>query len=366
MTERKLSAKRFYVLLPVLVLPFLTILFWLMVGGKAKENVAVQKRGLNTVLPAASNKDSGRDKMSFYDLASSDSAKRLEQVRNDPNLQVKQPDVMTVEVRETPEHNTRSIRERIKVYQPNDLQPQNVETNIPLTVSPTTKQTDPDLEAINQTIEKLAALQHPAKPNEKSVVESDKNAMTVTANSGVDDNTYFGKKSAIKIASEFLNDKTSRTAIPVSIAAIIPTEQELQTGSVVKIQLSQSITISGNVIAAGASVHGKVAIENERVFVKISSIQNAGSVYPVSLSVFDLDGIEGINAPGSIARDVMKSTAEQSLQSVNVLSMDPSIKTQALTAGIEAAKSLLTKKVKIVKATIPAGYAVFLQDNKTK
>jgi hypothetical protein len=366
MTEKKVRAKRFYVLLPVLVLPFVTITFWVMGGGRANGNVSFKRSGLNTVLPAASNKDSGRDKMSFYDLASSDSAKRLEQVRNDPNLQTKQTEIIPVEVREIPNHNATAIRERIQVYQPNNPQPRTVVTDAPPTVSPPAKQIDPDLEAINQTIEKLAALQNPAKATEKTVVENDKNAMAVIPNSGGDEKTYFGKKSAVKNTLEFLNEKTSHTAITGSIAAIIPTEQELQTGSVVKIQLSQPVTISGNVIPAGTSVHGKASIENERVFIKISSIQSGGSVYPISMSVFDLDGIEGLNAPGSIARDVMKSTAEQSLQSVNVLSMDPSIKTQALTAGIGAAKSLLSKKVKIVKATIPAGYAVLLQDNKAK
>jgi hypothetical protein len=50
---------------------------------------------------------------------------------------------------------------------------------------------------------------------------------------------------------------------------------------------------------------------------------------------------------------------------VNVLSLDPSIKTQAVTAGIGAAKSLLSKKVKTIRATIAAGYRVWLRDNKS-
>jgi hypothetical protein len=77
-----------------------------------------------------------------------------------------------------------------------------------------------------------------------------------------------------------------------------------------------------------------------------------------------MDGIEGIRVPGSLSRDVIKSSAEQSLQSVNVLSLDPSIKTQAITAGIGAARNLLSRKVKIVRATITAGYDVLLRDNK--
>jgi hypothetical protein len=42
--------------------------------------------------------------------------------------------------------------------------------------------------------------------------------------------------------------------------------------------------------------------------------------------------------------------------------MDPSLKAQAASEGIRAAKSLLSKKVKQVKVTLKAGYQVLLRD----
>jgi hypothetical protein len=45
-------------------------------------------------------------------------------------------------------------------------------------------------------------------------------------------------------------------------------------------------------------------------------------------------------------------------------SIDPSFKVQATTAGINAAKSLLTKKAKLVKVTVKAGYKVLLKENQ--
>jgi len=42
------------------------------------------------------------------------------------------------------------------------------------------------------------------------------------------------------------------------------------------------------------------------------------------------------------------------------MSLDPSIGAQAAGAGIEAAKSLFSKKVKLIKATVNAGLQVLL------
>ena len=367
MNEKQIRTRRFYVVLPLLVIPFITIAFWLMGGGRVASAVTDHKTGLNTVLPDAHNgKDSGRDKMSFYEMATADSAKRNEQLRNDPNFQAKNiaPADEQVHALEFQEQKISGIRERIKMPVFKEIDNNPVENYVPPVSNQRPKaQVDPDLEAINQTIEKLAALQNPAKPADKTVSVKNKEVLSVNA-SDQDDVSYFGKGTKQVEGKQFLNDNGSGQKTVVSFAAVVPMEQELQTGSVIKLQLKQSITVAGTIIPAGTSVHGTVSIENERLFVHIGSIQFGNAVYPVALSVFDLDGIEGIHVPGSVSREVMKSTAEQSLQSVNVLSMDPSIKTQALTAGIDAAKNLLGRKVKVVRATVTAGYGVLLRDSK--
>lgn len=367
MNEKQIRTRRFYLMLPLLVIPFITIAFGLMGGGTIASANTGHKTGLNTVLPDANNgKDSGRDKMSFYEMATADSAKRNEQLRNDPNFQERNivPVAGGVQADEIQKLKVSAIRERIKMPTFKEAEDKPVDNYVPrVSIQPTKTQVDPDLEAINQTIEKLAALQNPVKSSEKNIPIVGKEALSVNA-SDQDDISYFGKKVTSFESKQFLNYNGSGQKTTVSFLAVVPMEQELQTGSVIKLQLKQSIAVAGIIIPAGTSVHGTVSIENERLFVHIGSIQFANVVYPVALSVFDLDGIEGIHVPGSTSRDVMKSTAEQSLQSVNVLSMDPSIKTQALSAGIDAAKNLLSRKVKVVRATVTAGYSVLLRDNK--
>jgi len=63
---------------------------------------------------------------------------------------------------------------------------------------------------------------------------------------------------------------------------------------------------------------------------------------------------------------VAKQSAERGLQDVGFTSLNPSLATHAASAGIEAAKTLLSKKVKLIKVTVKAGYQVLLYDEKQK
>jgi conjugative transposon TraM protein len=122
--------------------------------------------------------------------------------------------------------------------------------------------------------------------------------------------------------------------------------------------------VAGIRVPAGNFVYGIVSVEGERLSIHIPAIQYENNVLPVSLSVYYMDGLSGIYVPGSINRDVAKETADNSLQSIGIISMDQSLKGQATAAGISAAKSLLSKKVKQVNVTVKAGDRVLLKDDK--
>jgi hypothetical protein len=79
-----------------------------------------------------------------------------------------------------------------------------------------------------------------------------------------------------------------------------------------------------------------------------------------------MDGMAGIHIPGAIGRDVAKASANNSLQTLGVSSIDDSWTSQAAGLGIEAAKSLLSKKIKLIKVVVKAGYRVLLYDDKQK
>ena len=142
--------------------------------------------------------------------------------------------------------------------------------------------------------------------------------------------------------------------------------QVLLNGSVVKMRLLDDMYVNGTLIPKGNFVFGIAQLNDERLEVSISSIRCNNSLFPVKLDIYDMDGLPGIYIPGAISRDVAKQSADNSLQLMELTSMDPSIKAQAATGGINAAKSLLSKKVKQVKVLVKAGYKILLMDKSSE
>jgi len=148
-----------------------------------------------------------------------------------------------------------------------------------------------------------------------------------------------------------------------AIEAVVHEAQVLVNGAVIKLRLLQDVYISGSKIPAGNFVFGLAALNGERLQVEINSIRCGNSLYGVKMDLYDMDGLSGIYIPGAITRDVAKQSADNGLQGMELTTLDPSLKAQAAAAGLNAAKSLLSRKAKLVKVTVKAGYKVLLKDN---
>lgn len=159
-------------------------------------------------------------------------------------------------------------------------------------------------------------------------------------------------------------DIDTNSAVENAIKAVVHQSQVLVDGAVVKLRLLNDVFINGNLIPKDNFVFGTASLNGERLIIKINSIRYNNSLYPVDLSVFDMDGMDGIYIPGAITRDVAKQSADRAVQGIGLTTIDPSLKVQAATAGIEAAKTLLSKKAKLIKVTVKAGYHVLLRDEK--
>jgi conjugative transposon TraM protein len=126
------------------------------------------------------------------------------------------------------------------------------------------------------------------------------------------------------------------------------------------------VYINGRLIPRGQFIYGTCAINGERLTIKINSVRDGNSLFPISLSTYDMDGLEGIYIPGAITRDAAKQSSDQAMQSMQILSMDQSLSAQAANAGIAAAKGLFSKKVKLIKVVVKAGYKILLKDGNNR
>ncbi len=97
------------------------------------------------------------------------------------------------------------------------------------------------------------------------------------------------------------------------------------------------------------------------MIVQLTTIAYNNKVLPFPLTVYDMDGIEGIYMPGAVTRETGKEGADNALQSLQLSSMDAGIAAQAANAGLQTAKTLFSRKLRTVRVTAKAGHRVFLQ-----
>ncbi len=409
-----LRQRKMMLVLPVLIIPFVTMGFWALGGGQgqAKNNLADTNKGLNLQLPDANLKDDkNADKLSFYNEADADSLKRDELLRNDPyykdsianrentvfsdtgNMLSTTP--MYSGLNQSPYNKTADANEQ-RIYQKiNEInkqinQPDNgtqSNFNQPATNNDSNEQfsnevdrlqdmmqqmngspeTDPEMQQLNGTLEKILDIQHPDRVKEKLKEKSlkSKEQVFIVTKQFVKNNISLldtGKSKRNAENKFFGVEEDADSEEQNTVEAVVHQTQTLVNGAVIKMRLLNDIYLNGTLVKKGNFVFGIAELNDERLEININSIRNNNSLFPVKLEVFDMDGLPGIYIPGAISRDVAKQSTDNGLQLLELTSMDPSFKAQAAATGINAAKSLLSKKVKQVKVLVKAGYKVLLRD----
>lgn len=404
--------RKFLVILPMLTLPFLTLMFWAFGGGKGN-NAAAQsstQQGLNLKLPDAKLKDEkALNKLSFYQQAALDSAKTKEAERLDPYWNKSFTD-SGFESRYNAGLNNNGIdANQMKVYskldelktalsksqEASNMYSKSNNNSYSLKSYSSTndverlqsmmqkmnedKTEDPEITQLNEMLDKIQAIQNPDQTKSISTASTRKSLSVKKKNrkadisllkpqannvSKIDTGIVANSGNGFYSISTF--DESSDSSINNSIEAIIPETQTIVTGSTIKLALSSDITIQNVNIPSGTPVYGTASLSNERLKISITSIRYQSSILPVTLNVYDMDGQEGVYIPGSINRTVAKESTNNAMSGIGTTTVDPSIGAQAASAGIEAAKTLFSKKIKLIKMTVKAGYKVLLRDNHDK
>ncbi|MFZ5978650.1 conjugative transposon protein TraM [Hydrotalea sp. AMD] len=413
-----LRKRKMMLVLPFLVVPFLTMAFWALGGGQGKEQaIIVKQQGLNLNLPDAKMKDENlTDKLSFYDKADKDSAKLEEWMRTDPYykqhedtsiLPVNELEVLTQnsaskynqrlnsspyetssnnpeqklmqklallqkEINKQPEASANENQNATNYKQDEELSGEVDRLENMLLTMNKTNTGDQEMNQLNGTLEKILDIQHPQRIREKLKEKSLQHKQVVYAVTTQPALANVSLMDTNKIATNKLNkfysldpDK-SVVEEGQAIEAIVHSNQMLVNGAVIQLRLATDIFINGILIPKGNPVNGTASLNNERLEVVINSIRYKNTLFPVKLELYDMDGLPGIYVPGSISRDVAKNSADNSLQLMELTTLDPSLKAQAAAAGINTVKSLMSRKVKQVKVMVKEGYKVLLKDKNNE
>ena len=420
MKENKKARVGLLLVLPILALPFLTFGFWALGGGRSSGGKMEKGIGINSELPDAKpDDDSALDKMAFYDQAEKAAGKdaidslndrtdsldgslgtsSFEDARiNSSGYSGSESGHYGMNQNEAGQNETR-IRERMQQLQHqldvqsggeypgeefnhtsrlpyNQMDENSSSTTLPaLATSPDT--TDAEMEQLQNMMNRIYDVQHPDEVSSRLKASSQKNrgmvypvTISVPENSihlltakGIENNDSSNKIQ--KTPSQFYglpSDKTREAGNDKSIRAITQQDQVLVNGASIKLRLQQVVYVNGLLVPKETLLTGQVQLSNDRLQVEVMSILSGQNLVQVKLSAYDTDGMEGLNIPGSINGEVIRQTSDNTLQGIGAGTLNPSIGAQAAMAGLETAKTLFSRKLKLTKVFVKAGHQLLLKN----
>ncbi len=348
METQKRDKRKVLLIAPMIILAFLAFTFYAMGGGKGNE---VQKRandqaGINSSLPDANfKKEEPKNKMELYERSQIDSTtvaqNNIREVADRLGFNGVQEDPQTVAINQKLEALDREISKPTepKISPKVQGHASDRETTIKNDVDrleklmktmQENKEKDPEMQQLDGMLQNILDIQHPQRVQERMAPK---------------------------------NGATSDSLFKAIPAVIVDNQRAVQ-GATIKIRLQDSIRINGIFIPKGHDLYGICRITNQRLLLDIKNIRMGTSIIPVDLSVYSLDGMQGVYAPEALLADAVNNGTSDAIGNIGVTGFD--LTTQVAGAGLEAAKGLLNKKIKRIKVKLDAGRPILLRNNKPK
>lgn len=150
-----------------------------------------------------------------------------------------------------------------------------------------------------------------------------------------------------------------------SIRACVNQTVTLTSGREVQIRLLEPMQAGNILIPANSLITGSCKIAGERLDIAISSIQYAGNIIPVEISVYDTDGQRGIFIPNSDEIKAVKEVASTLASSAgtSIMISDNAGSQLAADMGkglIQGASQYVSKKMSVIKVKLKANHRLLL------
>ncbi len=152
-----------------------------------------------------------------------------------------------------------------------------------------------------------------------------------------------------------------------TIWACVNNTQTLVNGQNVKLRLLEPVEAGGLELPVNSLITGIAQIQGERLQIVVQSLENNGTILPVQLTAYDVDGQQGLFIPGSVETTALKEiTASMGRDAGTSISI-----TQGTTAGqqlaadvgrslIQGTSQYISKKLRTTKVTLKAGHRLLL------
>lgn len=342
-TENILQRKRkFYLLLPLFLLPFIALGFYALGGGRSPEKPS---QGLvNTALPDAKfNRKDSLSRLDLYqrsDRDSSQASSGLAEIAARMGLGESTANDKASAVEERMAELQKEIRKAQEEPQP--------------AARPNRSSTSPSMKADLDRLEAL--MQAMQQPKDEDPELAQLNQLT----SSIKDIMQPERMTSVRRTSGASQNPFK------AFKAEIDGKQKVSAGASVRLRLLDTLVIRDKTLLPGQLLFGTCRLANHRLLLDIESIRDGEILLPADLTVYSLDGMPGIDAPEAELAGAAGYGADNAMRGIGIGSLDQTMATQVAAAGIEATKSLLSKKVRSIKVRLKDNYPILLRDNQQK
>lgn len=152
------------------------------------------------------------------------------------------------------------------------------------------------------------------------------------------------------------------------IKAVIDEELKGYLGSRIRFRLLEDIFVGKHKIDKGTILFGQISgFDLQRVNLNIVSVLNKGEILPINLTVYDVDGMQGLYVPQSAFREMMRELGTNSIQG-NQMNMNnegffSNLLTRAFSSTSQTIANLLRKNKAKIKYN---SYIYLINDQQLK
>jgi conjugative transposon TraM protein len=148
------------------------------------------------------------------------------------------------------------------------------------------------------------------------------------------------------------------------ISAVVDENITGYAGSRLRLRLLDDIRAGSFSIPKGTFIYAEInGFSGQRVTLKVTSILSAGKILPVKLDIYDLDGMSGLYVPATAFRDFTKDLGSNSVQGVSVDNASGSFVMSTVGRMFQSTSSAIADMIRKNKAKLKFNTYIYLIDS---
>lgn len=149
------------------------------------------------------------------------------------------------------------------------------------------------------------------------------------------------------------------------IKAVIDENRKGYLGSRIRFRLLEDISIGKHKISRGSFLYAQISgFSLQRVNLNVISVFNDGEILPVNLSVFDMDGMQGLYVPQSDFREMLREMGVNSVQGTQLDSGGENFFTSLFSSLFNSTSKTISSMIRQNKAKLKYNSYLFLINDK--